>query len=314
MVTTTTSSTSSSPLPDYVETPVKESLTGINDWLKSDANYVYGSKPGEQRYAGWSDLQKDAVGNAEWLADQDIGEMLGHDQANDWLKQYATSGDDLIGMGDVATGRIVDEDGSLGAVQDYMNPWLDQVLDAQMRALNERTALRENDAGASAAMSGSFGDARHALTESLINQDANRAATDAAAQTYSAGYDRAMGLRAEDLNRMYGGREAALERKAAGAGAMMQQGDRYLQQFSDINDMLFNAGQAEQDERQTQLDEIRSFQEAVSKFGLNNALTMLGAATGAPMPTSTTQTNYSTEESNDGFWGGLGSIIGGLFG
>ena len=72
MASTTNSSSS---IPDYIKKPTKNALTGIQDFLKSDNNYVYGSKPGESLYTPMSANQEKAIGNVGWLADQDLAEL-----------------------------------------------------------------------------------------------------------------------------------------------------------------------------------------------------------------------------------------------
>ena len=361
MATTTTSSSSGS-LPSYIESPVKNALTNVEGFLNSDENYVYGSKPGESLYTGLSDQQNEAVGNIDWLADQDLDQMFNLNESTDLWRQFANTGPAMIegdfsggtvdqsALSPVTTERVVDESGFLGSMNDYMDPYLEEVLGNQIRRMNEQTERDRRALGASATMSGAFGDARHGTMESQMVDDANRAVLDTTAAAHSAAYSDAMNRRAADigrsdqmgmfnsgqdlqavlanLNSYNAGQDRGLTQAINNQGAQQKRtdnlgtaadaiknigADRY-DLFNNVNDSLFNAGGVIQQDKEGQRQEAEDFQKAISEKRYNDAMKLLGAAQGSPYETSQTSTQAQTQKSDSGIWGLAGSLLGGLFG
>jgi hypothetical protein len=359
---TTTSSTSSSNLPSYVEEPVKKSLTNIDEWLNSDENYIYGSKPGESLYTGLTDQQQKSVGNIDWLADQDLDQMFNLNESTDLWRQFANTGPAMIegdfsgatvdqsGMSPVTTERVVDEGGFLGSRNDYMDPYLQEVLGNQIRRMNEQTERDRRALGASATMSGAFGDARHGMMEGRMVDDANRAVLDATGMAHSAAFSDAMNRRAGDigrkdqmgvfnagqdlqtalanLNSQNAGLDRGLTMQTLNQGAQQKRidnlgtaaealkgigADRY-DLFNNVNDSLFNAGNVIQQDKELQRQSQEDFQTAIMEKRYDDAMRLLGAATGAPYSKSETSTSTEASKSNSGFFGLAGSLLGSLFG
>jgi hypothetical protein len=93
--------------------------------------------------------------------------------------------------------------GQAGSIQDYMNPYIDQVLSRTQDQIKRATDMANqwtNNMGADQA--GAFGDARHGVAQSLTNEAGIRAMGDQAAQQYESGYNNAQALRTGDINRM----------------------------------------------------------------------------------------------------------------
>ena len=162
-------------LPSYIEKPTKTALTDVQDWLKSDKNYVYGSKKGENLTTDLSQYQKDAMGNVGWLASQDLGKTFGLDKAGALWDQYGSAGAQTIGgnydagtieempwlkgmegdysggsvanPNDVGTERLVDENGWLGKISDYTNPFTQATLDPVLRELRQEDQRQDHRLG-----------------------------------------------------------------------------------------------------------------------------------------------------------------------
>jgi hypothetical protein len=239
--------TQTTELPSYVEKPTKTALTGIENWLGSDQNYVYGSKQGESLFTEMNGMQKDAIGNAKWLADQDLAKMFGLDKAEGMWDKYAGADSNTIrdpnfsykvdnGIGQagditdpnfafnvdqgtgqagaidansigraaptLSTGTVVDESGPLGALASYINPYMQQVLDPQIRELQQESERQRRSIGASAAMSGAFGDARHGVMEGENYEKTNQAIGDVTGRTMADAFLNAMTQRQADASRI----------------------------------------------------------------------------------------------------------------
>lgn len=331
-LTTTTTS-----LPGYVQQPAEDALKSIQDFLNSDANYVYGSKDGESLFTPLSGAQQTAIGNAKWLAGQDLASMFGiNDAGSLWADFADDAAPQLTGTygpaKSVSTERLVDEGGWLGKMSDYINPYIQQVLAPQIREIDEATQRQRRDLGASAAMSGSFGDARHGIAESEMYKGANEAVSDATGRAYSDAWTQAMSARASDIarkagidttnasfeesaiNRLLqrdlanqGAQQTATANKAAAAQGISGLGQQYFNLFTDVNDTLFNAGEVERNAEIEKNEAMRAFQEAVKNKKYDDAAKLLAAINGTPAPTTST----SEQKSNDGLWGVLGALLSG---
>ena len=309
MAQTTTSSTS---LPKYVEDTSKNAIGAITDWTKSADNYVYGSKPGETLYTPLTDNQKGAIGNINWLADQDLADLFGTNKAGGLLDQFAGYNPDQLGVE-----KLTDENGWLGSMDSYMNPYLDRVLTPQIKAINDALQSGRRDLGAGAQMAGAFGDARHGVVESGLYDKASENISDTVGNAYANAWNEAMALRAGDRSAKFAadsGNQAVNmqqnQNKATAATGQAALGQQYKKDFLDVNDALFNAGQVERDANQEQNDAMRAFQEALKNKKYDDAMRILGALNGTPYTTSTTQTT----KGDDGMLGLLGAGLGALFG
>lgn len=309
MASTTTSSTS---IPSYIETPTKDALKGITDWTKSADNYVYGSKPGESLYTPLSAGQNKAIGNVNWMADQDLAELFGINKAGGMLDDVAN-----YNPANIDTTKLTDESGWLGSIAGDMNPYLEQILQPQIRELNKQAQIGRRDLADGATMSGAFGDARHGLLEGDIYDTTARNVADVTGQAYKDAFDSAMAMRAGDRSAKFGvdtaNQNAGFQQQAnkiTAASGVAGLGRQYQDQWSAVNDALFNSGQVQRDATEEQRLAIQGFQEAMKNKKYDDAMRILGAINGSPYSTSST----SKESSNDGLWGLIGSGISALFG
>jgi hypothetical protein len=276
MSTTTTTS-----LPSWLTDPTKDTLTKLQGWLGSDDNYTYGMKKGENLFTPFNPYQNKAMGNVGWLANQDLGKMFGLDAAKGGWDKYMGSG--LV-------------HGQVGSVKDYMSPYINRVLSPQIREIRQESDRQANDIGSQAASAGAFGDARHGIAEGENMEKTNQAISDATGQAYQNAFDR--GQNQQNI---------VTERQATGAQGLQGVGDNLFQKYNDVNDSLYNAGSLayNMDEKQRQTQQ--AFQEALKNKDYDDAIKMLAALNGSPR-NSTTETS-----SNDGLFGILGSLLGGLF-
>jgi hypothetical protein len=236
--------TQTSSVPGYVKGPTKDALKDIKSWLGSDQNYVYGSKKGENLFTGMNDAQTGALGNVDWLADQDLNEMFGLNKASGLWDDYAGAGPELAnkqgfdykvtqGLGEagaldenaygraagtLSTKGIMDESGPLGAISTYINPYLEQVLNPQIREIQEESERQRRSIGAGAAMAGAFGDARHGIMEGENFEKTNQAVADTTGKTTADAFLSAMSQRQADMGRFdqMGVQDALLTENAQG--------------------------------------------------------------------------------------------------
>lgn len=309
MAQTATSSTS---LPKYVENASKGAIGDIQDWTKSGDNYVYGSKPGETLFTPLTDNQKSSIGNISWLADQNLADLFGTNKAGGYLDQFAG-----FDPATLSTEKLTDEGGYLGSIESYMSPYLKQVLDPQIREINEALQGGRRDLGAGAQMAGAFGDARHGIMETGLYDTAMQNISDTTGRTYADAWNEAMALRSGDRSAKLAvdtsNRDADIQQNqnlATAATGTAALGQQFKKDFFDVNDALWNAGQAERDANQEQNDAMRAFQEALKNKKYDDAMRILGALNGAPYST----TSKTTQKSDDGLAGLIGAGLGAVFG
>lgn len=298
--------TTETQLPGYVEKATKEGLSGIKDWLKSPGNSTFGLKPGESLYTGFNGMQNKAIGNTNWLADQDISKMFGIDASKDMWDKYSKAGPETV-----STWGVMDGSSPIGAFSNYMNPYTQQVLDPQIREIQKESDRQRNQIGAAAAMSGAFGDARHGIAEGQNFQKTNQAISDATGQAYNSAFQTALGARQQDLGRFFqkdtanqSAQQNANERLGTVAQAYQGLGNDFYTKLNDVNDSLFNAGSLAQGQEEKKRQALQAFQTALMNKDYDSAMKLLGAVGAAPAGQTQTQT------SDTGIWGLLGALTG----
>jgi hypothetical protein len=100
------------------------------------------------------------------------------------------------------TGRVVDEDGALGSVSSYMDPYLAEALAPALREISRGAQQQRLAAGDSAMAAGAYGSTRHGVAEGMIGRNELEALGDTTVGAYSNAFNTAMGLRANDLSRL----------------------------------------------------------------------------------------------------------------
>ena len=128
-------------------------------------------------------------------------------------------------------GRIVDENGKLGAISDYINPYVGNAINPAIRDIERASAAKRMRIGDMAARAGAFGDARHGVLEGTVNRNNNEAVGDLSYKAYSDAYNQAMAARTGDLSRWTGRdlnqaqlNETGWNRQLSGSQQMMEQG------------------------------------------------------------------------------------------
>jgi hypothetical protein len=206
-------------------------------------------------------------------------------------------GDSGTGMG---TPRVIDNigraDGSgpAGTTQDYMDPYLDNVLDRTQNRIREATDMaRQWQSNASSHGEGAFGDARHGIADSLIEEKGIQQMGDTSAAAYSAAYNDAMGRKQGDIDNLFRGREA-------------DRGDQDA--YMKYIDSLYRSGSNTQSQQQQNM--TLKYQDFLRQLGYpQEQLDILTRAlTGTPHNTTTTTSEPGPSTAST-ILGGLSSIL-----
>lgn len=211
------------------ESKTKQNATTVQNipgWLEDASKSLtekasaYADKPFEaytgERVAGFSPDQQNAF--------QMLRDFIGTGGTVDTIKNASSQPAQNIG-----TERVVDEGGRLGAMKDYFNPYVDGALQPALAQIQKQADERRKNINSGATAARAFGDARHGILESTLDQNTSQAIGDTAAKFYSDAFDKSMNTRAADLNRFgevdkanaqFG--EQALNREISGAQTAQQ--------------------------------------------------------------------------------------------
>lgn len=105
-------------------------------------------------------------------------------------------------------GRIVDEGGKLGAMSDYINPYVSANLDPVIKDIERAAAKERMRIGDMATAAGAYGDARHGVLEGESDRNRVEAIGEAGYRAYSDAWNAGMAARQADLTR-FGNRDLA---------------------------------------------------------------------------------------------------------
>lgn len=211
----------------------------------------------------------------------------------------------------ISTERTVDENGRLGSIESYMNPYIEAVLAPTLRKIEEASAAARKTTSAQANMAGAFGDARHGIAEAGVNRDSMLATGDAAGRAYAGAFDTALATRGADLNRFLSADTTAFDQAIRGAAGLMSTQAAGTQDALSKLTALLAGGDIQRSTEQANLDAdyqefLRGQSEEYQK--LDALIRSLGGAGGTAGQTQTT-----AKPDNSGF-SLLGSLLGAMVG
>ena len=296
--------------------PVTQTTTQqIPKWME-DAGQLLVSKGTELSNKEFEGYGGDRV--ADFTSDQNtafqqIRDMVGGapgitGEAMDGARRYASAPAQSVGME-----RIVDENGRLGAISDYMNPHVTNALEPAIRKIMEASAQLKKGIAGSATGAGAFGDARHGIADVGLYDKTLQNIGDTSSNFMMNAFNNAMNQRTADRNAFMQGdqlnagyNEAALTRDLAGTSALQDRSKSGL----DLIGALLGSGTQQQGNAQANLDAL--FQEFMREQNWDfDTQQALGASlSGAPYAKSETTTKAGGSD-NSGL-GALGSIAAAL--
>jgi len=265
---------------------------------------------GGDRVAGFTPDQQssfDAIRNMSGSFDPSVAGT-----AQGYVTDYATAPGQNIN-----TSRIVDETGRLGAMGDYINPFIQGALNPAIRDMRESGSIHRNEIGSQAQMAGAFGDARHGIMESEQMEGETEAIGDLSGRMYADAWAQAMGLRGADEARFLTtdsfnaeSKERELERMFSGAkGLLGSQAGGIQNWLSAINPQLA-AGTQQQQLSQQGLNV--GFEDYLMGYDhpYKNMEVLLAALSGQPYDSTETKTTEQPDNSLATLIGaGLGAFL-----
>lgn len=273
--TTTTQNTNQSVnLPSWVNQGSQDIFGLAKNWATNNAQF--------QPYAG----DRTADFGSSW------------DPAKGWITgQVGASNPDI----DASRGRIqsvLDTLDPTKTAKDYMDPYLQGVLNPTLRGINESFDQRRGQLAASATSAGAFGDNSHAIEKALLNRDQGIATGEATGRVYSDAYNAGQNQQ-----------NAVLQQIMQGAGAQAGLGNQQFQQGMTTANAAAGMGATEQGVEQKGIDsEIADWLRAQG-WGGEQATRMAQILAMLPTNKSTTGTSTTTQPDNSGM-ALMGSLLG----
>lgn len=299
-------------------TTTSTSTTAIPDWLNSagqaalnQANSISYTPYTGERVAGTTYDQQNAYNGISGLYNN-RATSYASDTAQKGIYDYATADPSKV-----STSTVVDENGPLGSIASYMNPYTSAVLTPTLQSIYDSAAKQRNTIGASAAGAGAFGDARQGVLESTLGKNTSAAIGNATNQAYSDAFNTAMGLRTSDAGRLLSAdttnaslRETALNRLLTGSESYQASASQEQQDALARINALLSSGTAQQQQAQNYDDaNYAAYKEGQqAQYDKLNAL----VSTLSGIPTTSTTQQTSTEKNSSSPWAAIASIVGAL--
>jgi hypothetical protein len=246
--------TSTTTLPGFVNTAAQNTVNQVSNL----ANKPFESYKGD-RVADFTDDQLAAFQGIRDFVKNSTGSQEAADGARDYASAPAQS---------VSTERIVDENGKLGAIADYFNPFVEQALQPAIRKIQENADQQWKRIGAVATGSGALDDSRRGILESRLFQDTSTAIGDTASNFMMQAYNNAMNQRANDKTQFLDAdtrnanfEEQSLDRLFRGTQSLPAAEQQQLA----VLQALLGAGNQQQANQQAGLD--ADYQEFLREYG-----------------------------------------------
>ena len=168
----------------------------------------------------------------------------------------------------IDTDRLVDEGGRLGKISDYMNPYVQGVIDPQIREIGKAADRARVQAGQAATFGGAFGDARHGVADSLTRGEEFEAKSDAAGRGWSDAYNQAMGLRGADEQRMMAADQFNQQAREQALGRQLGAQQFNVGTQQSVRDRQLQAALANQSLREQMFGRRMASGQAANDYGL----------------------------------------------
>jgi hypothetical protein len=169
-----------------------------------------------------------------------------------------------------------------GDINRFMNPYQQSVIDESLRQINRQGDISQQNLQAQAVRSGAFGGSREGVQRAELQRGLSDTRNQAITGALSSGYTQALAASEAEKNRLLQG---------AQAGAGIAQLTQSLGQ-GDVN-FLYNMGQAQQGQRQAELDALRAsrLQNVMQPF--QNLAYLSDIYKGSPSTQMSSSTSYS---------------------
>jgi hypothetical protein len=299
-------------IPAYAQ-PYVESMLGQAQAL-TDINQNPYQAYGGERMAAFTPMQAQAFQNtANLTPSSQIG--TGTDLST------------MSGLGSITTGNRMGQAGNQyqrqatsmygpGSIGSYMNPYIAQSLEPQLRQLQQQYGIQGASQQGAATQAGAFGGSRNALMQGLNQQNQMMAQQQAIAQGYNTAYQNAQQAQQFGANLgMQGltGQLAGYNQANQAAGTLGQLGQTQYGQTMGINQAQQQAGAVQQAQAQQGLDTAYQDFLRQKNYPYTQLAFMSDMTRGIPL-SQTAQSVYQAPPNVGSQLGGLGMTALGIYG
>lgn len=162
-------------------------------------------------------------------------------------------------------------------INDYMNPYIEQVLDPQLAALNEYYGVQNRNLEDAAVAAGAFGGSRHGVSEARMRDDEAENVAQTVGQGYYSAYNDAMNQINAEMARQAGAAGGLLNTATTGSGITTDDINRLLGTGA-----VMQAG----DQRQNDFDYQQYLEQR--DWAVNQLMPYIASVGGLPYNTATT--------------------------
>jgi len=236
---------------------------------------LQGQQAATPYYGAAMDVYGGAYGLGAQLGQESYGALQGAQAAAQPYNQAAT------GLALAGTQAVNPTYLGQGAINQYMSPYLNNVVGATMQAMNQQNQEQQSQLTSDAIRSGAFGGDRAGVAAANLAYKQNLANQQTIANLYNTGYGQALGTAQQQQGFGLGAQQANRAALQAGAGQMMGIGQQQFGQGAATAGQLAGLGQQQFGQGLTAGQQIAGLGQGIYGMGEKTAQNLAALGTGA---------------------------------
>ena len=236
---------------------------------------LQGQQAATPYYGAAMDVYGGAYGLGAQLGQESYGALQGAQAAAQPYNQAAT------GLAAAGTQAVNPTYLGQGAINQYMSPYLNNVVGATMQAMNQQNQEQQSQLTSDAIRSGAFGGDRAGVAAANLAYKQNLANQQTIANLYNTGYGQALGTAQQQQGVGLGAQQANRAALQAGAGQMMGIGQQQFGQGAATAGQLAGLGQQQFGQGLTAGQQIAGLGQGIYGMGEKTAQNLAALGTGA---------------------------------
>lgn len=236
---------------------------------------LQGQQAATPYYGAAMDVYGGAYGLGAQLGQESYGALQGAQAAAQPYNQAAT------GLAAAGTQAVNPTYLGQAAINQYMSPYLNNVVGATMQAMNQQNQEQQSQLTSDAIKSGAFGGDRSGVAAANLAYKQNLANQQTLANLYNTGYGQALGTAQQQQGVGLGAQQANRAALQAGAGQMMGIGQQQFGQGAATAGQLAGLGQQQFGQGLAAGQQIAGLGQGVYGMGEKTAQNLAALGTGA---------------------------------
>lgn len=236
---------------------------------------LQGQQAATPYYGAAMDVYGGAYGLGAQLGQESYGALQGAQASAQPYNQAAT------GLALAGTQAVNPTYLGQGAINQYMSPYLNNVVGATMQAMNQQNQEQQSQLTSDAIRSGAFGGDRAGVAAANLAYKQNLANQQTIANLYNTGYGQALGTAQQQQGVGLGAQQANRAALQAGAGQMMGIGQQQFGQGAATAGQLAGLGQQQFGQGLTAGQQIAGLGQGIYGMGEKTAQNLAALGTGA---------------------------------